>query len=359
MTLSELNAKVARNTEKINLINNGAFTRFVRDVSFIENSADEIDGVRHSIDRTLYQKTSYSWNIDAATSQLIGSWSISGQPCSITVSPKHGDIVLPSYDGGNVLQLTFRNSGDIVLEQEIADPYRLQNTTITAAMSGRQFGGKSVAVVSLVLDDVPTTLVQANSASFGQYRRFYRIYSINTKPTKASLRITISGVQGESLGLSGITLVLGSSERQPYVTSMADRVMSPGIVIMYEGETCPPGYADVSSHSTMAIVSGSNFQSVGGTLQQTIGSDTHDHTHKANPLAPTLSATIPTNVPMEAQDVRIVHGIPFHEYPPQIAYTPYKGERPLNVLSNLHRHNIATDMEGIPPTFPLRMCKRL
>lgn len=343
-----------------NLLDNGAFTHHAsREVPLNNTSEAFIGDVTSLVDLEKYKLG----NLTITTGQPgIGSWVFSGAPCNLTIAPTDsaGNIIT-SVDGGNLLRILFNEDGTLEMAQSLPDPSRFSGVACTIAMTGVNFQGRATVSVVLVENDVETVVVAAGSSTFGNYRRLGASYTFGPDVTSVKVIIRIEGCDGEALGLSGIVAGLGvSGGNLPYVSSLKDRVLQPGTVIMFAGDACPPEYIEVANEA-MALVSGvkSVVENFGGPGRN-FGNDEHDHVDNVNALVDSASdERVETTRPIDVRQSVPTRGIPFGEWPASIPFVPFQGELPFEVLGPAHSHTMSTKMNGLPPTFPMKFCQKL
>lgn len=372
--LHEVYDTAADSTSAINWVNNGSFMFFDQSLAVVEdiNTTRAAEYRRFDVlDPTFYRHTSYAFNLEEkATSEFIGSWLIYGAG-SIIVNPIENGVVVPSYDGGNLLQIHGTKSGSITMDQELDYFYPLLGSQVTLALSGRKVTGIVKVELQLLIDDEIAVNLQTQSQFFGSYRRFSLVGKCPEQGNSCKIRIKLTGTGNWSVGLSGISLALGPLPFLAATPSLADLVVPKGTVVITTGATCPSGYKDVESDGRMALVSGgpSNFvtevlsndtvpQVIGVQIQKHGGNDYHDH----NPDGQIDCLEEPSNLehvgPESVPDdgYQFIHAVGYHASP---VVSWYAHDRPSTTLGILHTHRLTSKMKAIPPNFSVKYCQKL
>jgi hypothetical protein len=236
---------------------------------------------------------------------------------------------------------------------------RFRSVTLGMGLSGIHISGNPLLRMGLVIDGEFREALSAAVVSFGEYRRITGSVSVE-KAESIVFRLEIQGCASDEVAISGICMKLGeTAPPMRFVSSLVDRALPSGVTFMFEGDSCPPGFEDLEDNR-MALVSGTKaFQSVGGDYVNMLGSDTHDHTPETNGLDPASTDSIITETPLKAIETAIIRAVPFNDYPSTVPFQPYPGEQPVTVLGVNHSHRIRTNMTAVPPSFPVRLCKKL
>lgn len=357
MTVPLRHNRFATERENINRLSNGGFTNYPSTLSTVDNtSATRNASIAYQatdvIDKKLYTKVPFSMTVppEAGGENIVGYWDIYGAAGKVEISPEDGGLVQTTPAGGNLAKVTFQEDGEIVLAQQIDDlqPFRGLSGF---ALSGHSFTGD--VQVTFTVEAGGSALVNQTwqAATFGAHKRVSGEVLIDD-PADLWVKVTIKGCRGDSVGLSGITLILGPAGYSiPFTSSLADRQIPAGLVIMYTGEVCPQGYRLLEgTESAMAVVSGA------GDHGKIIGNDLHDHNDTL--IVEDLEHDTP---PPPFGALNSILGIKFHDYPPgsAFAFTPFPGEVPVQTLGTNHTHRINSTMEGVPPTFGIRFCVKI
>ena len=344
-----------------NLLNNGGFTQFSGRYEVRENVApDRTANAYDKVDASLYGPVTLGFALTGG--QDLGFWRFTGAEARGLVSPTDArGNVRTSRDGGNLLKIQFVEGGELLMEQELPDARRFEGVDISAAFTGVFVQGEPLVEGLFVVDDVEFPLFAVSAAAFGEYRRIGGYFTCPEQAQKVVFRLKITGQVGEEFCLGGVSALLGYKiQSAPFVSSFIDRAVPSGVTYMVAGEACPPGYYQVED-GRMALVSGTTpIQSDAGQFVTKLGRDRHDHNPDTpNTLVEPSSALIDTFVPLGAGDAQLVHGAPFQDWPSNIQFAPFPDEVAVTVLGERHSHRINTEMDCLPPTFPVRFCKKL
>ena len=344
-----------------NLLNNGGFTQYTGRHAFVENTAaDRTPESAEKVDASLYGPVRIGFPL--TDGQDLGFWRFAGPKARGLVSPtdERGDT-RTSRDGGNLLKIQFLEGGELLMEQELLDTRRFEGVDISAAFTGVFLKGEPLIEGIFVVDDVEFPIFSVSAAAFGDYRRVGGHFTCPDQAQKVVFRLKITGQVGEEFCIGGVSALLGYRiQSAPFVSSFIDRAVPSGVTYMVTGEACPPGYYQVED-GRMALVSGTTpAQRVNGQFVTQLGLDRHDHNPDTpNTLTEPSSALINTFVPLGAGDAQLVHGAPFQQWPASIQFNPFPDEVAVTVLGERHSHRINTEMDCLPPTFPVRFCKKL
>lgn len=344
-----------------NLLNNGGFTQYTGRYAFVTNTAsDRTPEAFEKVDASLYGPVRVGFPL--TDDQNLGFWRFTGPQARGLVSPtdERGDT-RTSRDGGNLLKIQFLEDGELLMEQELLDPRRFEGVDISAAFTGVFLKGEPLVEGVFVVDDVEFTVFSVSAAAFGDYRRVGGYFTCPEQAEKVVFRLKITGQVGEEFCMGGVSALLGYRiQSVPFVSSFIDRAVPSGVTYMVAGEACPPGYYQVED-GRMALVSGTTpAQRIEGQFVDQLGQDRHDHNPDTpNTLAEPSTALIETFSPLGASDAQLVHGVPFHQWPSNIQFNPFPDEIAVTVLGERHTHRVNTEMECLPPTFPVRFCKKL
>jgi hypothetical protein len=348
----------AHESSRVNLINNGAFTAYA---AGLDQILDTVRNQYEVVDRKQYEDVSFSFDPPDApgNENALGYWDVYGSASGVDVAPTAANgTVYTSYDGGNVVRVQFLSTGSVFFDQTIQNIAGLRGEKMSIAISGYSFLGAVQVALVVLADGVELGRLAALSASFGAYRRFGKTLSIPHTTKKLDLRIELKGSAGSSVGLSGVTVLQGASgDINRFVPSIADTAMPANTVILFEGDSCPQGYRDVSPvDSVMGIVTSGHASIMGANAFTPFGgSDTHDH----NPDSST-SALVETSADTHATDSPLPNsGTGQFNTKLFTSATKAPNEIPITIAGIDHSHELTSSMESIPPSFPMKFCRKL
>lgn len=359
--MTDIHRQYANTLFGYNLLNNGGFTQHLNKIEVLENtSTDRGPNSKDLVDMGLYSPASIGFNLSKAGA--VGFWDFSGAAGRAVIAPTDADgNTVTSRDGGNVLKIVFTEDGDMFMDQVLADPRRLEGAPLSISFSGVSFVGEPTVTLVVIVDDVETELTTVSAAAFGAFRRTGAVFTFPDTVNSATIRFKLNGCATDAVGLSGVCAMLGyQSQILNFTSSFVDRAVPSGITYMFVGDACPPGYFQYED-GKMALVSGvKSFQEVAGAEVTTLGQDKHDHlTTTANGLSLPDDTELRTNVPLSGTGTSRVRAVPFQDYPDGVAALPPDSDAPTTVLGSSHTHVLRTDMDCLPPTFPVKFCKKL
>lgn len=372
---------VADDSSAINWINNGLFMFYdqsmavVEDTGFTRCGADKNLAVPTKVTRefdvldpTYYKKTTFSFKIsENSTKELVSSWKFSGEGVVI-INPIENGTTIPSFDGGNLLVINGTQSGSITMDQDIEYFYPLLNSDITIAFGGRKINGLVKVEVQLLMDDTVVHQISTQSQFFGSYRRFSSYGKCPKTAKSAKIRVKLTGSGSWSVGLSGISLLLGAMTSYTAVPSLADQLIPKGITFLTLGDACPAGYQEIATDHMALTTSGpANFlqqttDSLGVTrfeLETEGGNDYHDH----NPDGQIDALDEPSgdrhvgSLSVPDDGYALIHGVPYHLTGTVTSWFPH--DRPTVTLSVEHSHSLTSKMPAVPANFRVKYCKKL
>ncbi len=343
-----------------NLLDNGAFTHYSGRQAVVTN-----DGAASSVpvvdvvDLSHYGRVNHSVVLGSVDSP-VASWTTTGDG-SVTIAPQdESGNQITSIDGGNVLKVTFSSDNTIVMSQELTDIKRLHGQVISVSLTGSTMVGRPTITASLRVDGQDSIVAVASAATFGSHRRIGGFAQVSDEAEQVEVVIEIDGCSGESVGLSGIMAAIGvAAGTLPFTSSLRDRVIPAGVVLLSAGSVCPPGYVEVAKEQA-AIVSGvAAVQVDKGVPVRQVGSNYHDHTGGVRAtLGDASDEAVETPIPLGATNTSLIRGVTFGDYPSNVPYAPYPGELPVDVLGPAHSHTVNTKMEALPPSFNLKFCQK-
>jgi hypothetical protein len=367
----------------VNRVNNGAFTAYPVPPKLHEDNSSDRRGLSSDstaseivaskqfdlIDTRLFEPTRYSFSVptEAGSENKLGYWDVYGLAGSLDIAPTDtSDNVYTSYDGGNIVRVSFSDGGDVFMDQTIEDLLPLSGQQVTSAISGRKFLKNTTVTFSLIADGKEVGSTSGQSGSFGSYRRMTRLDTVPAGTTTLVYRIKISGTPGAAVGLSGVSLVLGpTGPRMPFTPSLPDIVVPSGTTILVDGPMCPPGFRETagSQEALALLTAGQAALTTDSGALFTVGTDTHDHNPESGVDALTKSSNeqheSATKLPTTEQVA--VHGplfgADFNQDDEDQGTFP--GAVPVRVLGVEHTHLVRSEMAAVPPTFPLRFCTKI
>lgn len=372
---------VADDSGTINWINNGLFTFYDQRLAVVEDTgltrcgADKNAAVPTKVTREfdvldplLYKKTTFSFKIaENSTQELVSGWKFNGNGVVI-INPVENGAVIPSIDGGNLLVVNGTQTGSITMDQNIEYFYPLLDSDVTLAFGGRKINGMVKVELQLLVDDAVVHQISTQAQFFGSYRRLFSHGKCPKTGKTAKIRLKMTGSGSWSVGLSGISLLLGSIPSYTATPSLADQLIPRGITIMTLGDACPSGYQEIATDHMALISSGpSNFlqqttDALGVTrfeLETEGGNDYHDHNPDGQIDAldePSGDRHVgPVSVPDDGY--ALIHGVPYHLTGTVTSWFPH--DRPTVTLSVDHSHSLTSKMAAVPPNFRVKYCKKL
>jgi len=374
MRIYDLFLATADASAVVNWVNNGGFTAFDHALTRVKNNSlarrgfdtnnlpdqSVIDGsvAYDTIDAVDYTAITYSGGITDIALKSVGSWHIYGTSGSVTISPKIDGKVLYSFDGGNLLVVS-ADPGTVTLDQPIDYFLPLLGEEVTVAFSGRKLKSAAKVEVMLMLDDVPVLSMVTQSQFFGDYKRQSKSAMMPKEGKKMVLRIKLSSLDSFSFGLSGISMVMGSTPLPPFTPSLADTTIPSGTVILFEGADCPTGYTSVGDNR-LALVSGmpARLNEVSSITEA--GAKTHDHDPSFGSIDGLEEASTEEHGTgqVSAGSMISLKGV-LEDALALDANGSYAHSVPVAALIKRHTHFVTSDMPSIPPCFPVLFCKKI
>jgi len=358
----------ANDFARYNLLNNGGFDSFPGTTALVENVNPAFSGgtttpKRTFIDQKQYRFTSFSFAPaeEAGLENRVGSWDVYGVKGSVEVAPTDASTGFSVFarDGGNFARVTFSAAGSIYFEQDFSDLAKLRGQPIMLAYSGA--AGKNNVTINMRLLDGEEEVFSTRdeSSTFGQNRRIVRQVDIPATAASLKFQLELVGTVGSRCSISSITSVLGpTGNTLPFVPSICDVTVPSGLVILFEGDACPPGFRD-AMNGAEAMLLGVNGEhaipDADGQAQVLVGNDEHDHNPEGPPDAfgDASSVLHETPIPIPFGSQAFVRTPLFGTLP------QFPGEQPAEVLGTRHTHKLTTKMTSVPPSFPVRACIKL
>jgi hypothetical protein len=250
-----------------NWLKNGNFYRIPRDLQARSYSSPYVSEVRpKSSVVELITPVDTSKTIGTTPERIfIANWSVSGSEenaASLDIDPINSrtGIRHRSYDSGHLVRISFFKAATITFEQEIDVVNQFRGMPATAAFSAYRIDGEVKIETEIDFGSEVMAGVPYFSSRVGPYRRITQeVSECPLNLTKIVLRLKFSGVRGNSIGVSGVAFALGAYEAAlPYSEAVADFVLPRGAIILWLGDSCPPGFREVEMEG-------------GGFLYQTYG----------------------------------------------------------------------------------------
>lgn len=142
-----------------------------------------------------------------------------------------------SREGGNVAVFSFDASGDVIIEQDIDyfNEFYLQKAT--CAFSMYNVSG-SVHCKYYIVTDKEEVAVFGTYANIANPRyRGVAVTDCSGDMDKLTIRIVLSGLAGDSVGISGVSFVLGQILPYcPYSQSYVETALPSGAVLLFDGD---------------------------------------------------------------------------------------------------------------------------
>ena len=189
----------------------------------------------------------------APKSDFLADWTISGNKDGVSsidfdpVDLKSG-VRMRSMDGGRLIRVSFFQTGEVLLEQELVVVNQFRGMEATLAFTVRKITG-DVTIWPELDFGTSTKTFNAIHSSEGYYRR-PDVVVCPLDLTKIVVRLRLATRSGSACGISGIMFALGAYDvGLPYCDNPAEGVMPRGAVILWAGAACPPGYRPVDGES--------------------------------------------------------------------------------------------------------------
>lgn len=227
----------------------------------------------------------------APAEQTLGYWDVWGAKAQI-----HLNRTRKAYDGGNLVTVSFYETGSVSFRQSIESYHKFLGKPIAVGLSG----SSTVKGVRLVIKiDTGVKVIESRpffSDYFGSYYRMLAGFDVPLGATKLDVIIQLSGTGICHADISGAALAIGAYAGDiPFSDSLPDVALPSGTVIGWVGESCPAGFRavgeDVYMHQTLGdpnAVRG-NLSTGAGTVVGTLGDrgnltvGSHTHAHVGSP----------------------------------------------------------------------------
>ncbi len=341
--------RFAANTPNVNFVSNGAFDKFAYTPSLVPGINDKLlepSKQLVSVDTRKYSRVSAAFPIqkELPKESPIGYWNISGVNGTATINP--GTLI--SNDGGNILGVTFNQSGTIALHQTIELYKALRGQKATLCFSGYSITGQVKIEAELIVDGALVTKWAGSSTLFGKYRRVGTFATVSNQAKNIAVKFTLTATAGASVGLSGVSLFQsGVSILSAFSPSIPDIALPSGTVLLIEGDVCPAGYASITSDSRNILLStGQGFINGSEDFERFGGSDTHTHN-------PEGGNEHEIDAPLPPESTGAFSAKPYS------AVIKNPGEVPIVAAGINHTHLVDSTMTSVPPSFPVRVCRKL
>jgi len=185
----------------------------------------------------------------AAEVYTVGNWAISGtqdNAGAVDFDPVNAmtGVRRRSFDSGHLLRVTFYDDVTITLEQEIDVVNQFRGMPASFAFSAAKIEGEiklwpEFDFGTEVIEGVPFFASQV-----GSYRRV--VHAVDKCPLgleKIVVRLKVKGRRGYAIGIAGLSFALGRFDLSlPYSEHPGDVALPRGTVILWEGDSCPPGF---------------------------------------------------------------------------------------------------------------------
>lgn len=277
-----------------------------------------------------------------------------------------------SFDGGNRFEIEFVESGIVNLMQPVESFDKFRGKPISIALSGYEYRKDMKVWVEV---DTGTEVMKSRpfySRYFGPYSRGVDyLGEVPLDISKFEVTVKVEGVQGASGGLSGIMLAMGSYTADlPYSDNPADRVLPSGTVVLWAGDSCPPGFRSVVEDDTYLYAHLGDPNAFRGTSgsrlgereqpsrKKEIGYDSHNHERDGDQeLQP---GAFEEN--LDPFETPAVNDKNMPEYPTRSAEgqdPPYTGARVI-ALPTDHNHRMEISEANVePPNIRVRVCEKI
>lgn len=351
-------AKASANKTSVpNAINNGGFTAFK-----IALESHKRDSLYDVIDPRLYRRVSTSFNIPTAagTENFLGYWDIFGVASSVVVNPITflGDSVL-SPDGGNVIEMRLSQTGKVQMAQAFPSVAALRNRSISVTLSTRKGVGSLKLSAYIKTDTTTLPLISTQTSATSTFRRFNGTTLVPFNTKTAELVIEFSGSSGASAYLAAVAVAFDASGAPvPFTPSTSDIAVPSGTVFLFTGTGVVPGFQDITEgqNCLICLVPGTGaIVASDGSIVSVAGSDTHDHdpARTQDTLEENKAAAHFTDSIVPEEDQVSVHTDIYG------TVQKYPKEQPVTVLGINHTHKLDSSMTSIPPSFPVRILKKI
>jgi hypothetical protein len=232
---------------------------------------------------------------------VVGGWSIYGnqnEAGAVDFDPINAvtGVRRRSFDSGHLLRVTFYDDTTITLEQEVDVINQFRGMPATFAFSAEKIEGEVKVFPEFDFGVSTISSYPFFASQIGSYRRI--VHALEECPLdmeKIVIRLKVSGRKGQSIGIAGCAFALGRFDLNlPYSEHPGDVALPRGSVILWEGDSCPPGFRPVpeadekmlfQTFGDPNVVSGATEEypeTMGGVfadskpeLRQTLGDDQH------------------------------------------------------------------------------------
>lgn len=239
-----------------NWLKNGNFQRIPRSLCARSYNSLRLNEVRPA--KTVAEALTpaeASQTVDTAEdTSFLANWTISGSEdgCgSIDLDPLNPrtGIRHRSFDSGKFARVSFFKKATITLEQEVEVINQFRGVPATTAFSAYRIDGEVKLDTEIDFGSETINGIPFFSSNVGAYRRItHEVEACPLGLTKIILRLKISGDRGESVGISGLSFALGAYALSlPYSEAAGDVLLPRGTVILWEGDSCPPGFREIEN----------------------------------------------------------------------------------------------------------------
>ena len=180
---------------------------------------------------------------------VVANWSIYGEKDSsgaVDFDPLDSitGVRRRSFDSGRLMRIIFYDDVTITLEQEIEVVNQFRGMPATFAFSAQKIQGEVKIWAEFDFGGETAQAVPFFSSQVGSYRRIaHAIAECPLDLQKITVRIRIQGRRGYAIGVAGCAFALGRFDLSlPYSENPGDVALPRGTVILWEGDSCPPGY---------------------------------------------------------------------------------------------------------------------
>lgn len=358
---------LASRKQVLNHLKNGNFLRVPRQFTYEHDYAgysglSRVYKTIYTYDRTTTPPTrrevpGFGVNPQPDGENYLAFWDVFGSEAIVGINQD-----LLSRDGGNCLTIEFMEDGSVTFRQLFENFDRFKGHPISFGLSGYKGRGTvkvqaSVNVGSETLDFRPFY-----SRYFGAYYRMVTHTDVPLSATQFDVSIKFDGMRGDSVAFSGAALAMGSYLADlPYSDNMAESAIPSGVIIITEGQYCPPGYRVIEDDTYLYATLGDPNAFRGDCsgeedASMVMGKNYHDHgkirEEEQEPTAFEVSETGYASPPIDPGGARDLNNL-------KIPGQGYRGPR-VKIMPVEHTHLIGVDNTPIEPPFvKVRICERI
>jgi len=214
----------------------------------------------------------------------IANWYIYGVAGTVDIrptDPNNQNVPVRGQNGPTPVRVTTFETGDVVVEQDIAEFWGLLDRDLTLSFFVGQ-GNRAIALqVEAEYGSGVVVLDTLSSKTFpaGNQRKIQ--FTAPYDATKFTLRFRLTGVPDASVYLGEAMLQLGKVAKPRYTDDIAASERPRGACVLFVGDTVPPGYIVECEAEDKFLYPTAGDALADGLTRGGDGGDTaHDHTGK-------------------------------------------------------------------------------